>query len=73
MLLLTLVESDCFGERALLHNEPRAASVMAKGRLSVAYISRSNFEEVLGPLSSYRLDHNHNPSAQTDEEQKQEG
>ena len=73
VLLLTLVESDCFGERALLHNEPRAASVMAKGRLSVAYISRSNFEEVLGPLSSYRLDHNHNPSAQTDEEQKQEG
>ena len=56
-LVATLASADCFGERALLRNEARAASIVAKGgRLYVAYISRDDFEACLGrPLSSFGL------------------
>lgn len=40
-----------FGERALLHSEPRAASVISVGPTTCFYVSRKTFEEVLGPLA----------------------
>eukprot|EP00736_Rhodelphis_marinus_P000611 Rmarinus@m.26729 len=48
--LLDLGESGYFGERALLHDEPRAATVTAVTPLKCLYIGREAFEEVLGPL-----------------------
>ena len=50
VLLVTLREGDCFGELALLRDEPRAATIMASGQLTTCYISRPEFEAVLGPL-----------------------
>jgi len=46
-----------FGERALLHEEPRAASVFAVSNATCLYISRKAFEEVLGPLSAIMKKH----------------
>ena len=49
--------SDCFGERALMHHEPRAASIRAGPgcRLYVAFITRDEFEGALGkPLDEFR-------------------
>lgn len=43
-------ENDYFGELALLRDEPRAASIMADNDLKVAYIDRSSFKRMLGPL-----------------------
>ena len=42
--------SDCFGERALIYNEPRAASVRAGPgcMLYVVFITRERFEQTLG-------------------------
>ena len=51
-----LSESDCFGELALLRNEPRAASIVVTSlTLDVLYITRAEFEEVLGPLATFQL------------------
>lgn len=50
-----LTESDCFGELALMRNEPRAASIMATTTLDVLFITRSEFELHLGPLSAFQL------------------
>ena len=61
--LTTLGPSDCFGELALLRNEPRAASVVADGRLFVLSITRDEFQAVLGPLSSYMKGDNYTPPA----------
>jgi len=47
-----LKESSYFGERALLTSEPRNANIIAKGPVTVAYIGKTAFEEVLGPLSA---------------------
>ena len=55
-LLIRLHQSDCFGERALLYNERRAASVRAGPgcRLYVVFIARENFEKALGrPLEAF--------------------
>ena len=41
---------DYFGELALLKNEPRAASVIARTQLKVATIDRDSFKRLLGPL-----------------------
>jgi len=49
--------SDCFGERALLFNEPRAASIRAGPgcRLYVVFITRGDFEKALGkPLEEFK-------------------
>ena len=49
--------SDCFGERALLYNEPRAASIRAGPgcRLYVVFITRAAFEAALGkPLEAFQ-------------------
>ena len=47
---MQLGEGQYFGERALLTSAPRAANVIAMGRLKCLYISKDAFEEVLGPL-----------------------
>eukprot|EP00746_Dinoflagellata_sp_MGD_P162130 gnl/MRDRNA2_/MRDRNA2_89554_c0_seq1.p1 gnl/MRDRNA2_/MRDRNA2_89554_c0~~gnl/MRDRNA2_/MRDRNA2_89554_c0_seq1.p1 ORF type:complete len:405 (+),score=118.90 gnl/MRDRNA2_/MRDRNA2_89554_c0_seq1:85-1299(+) len=41
---------DYFGELALLRNQPRAASVVAKSKLTVLTLGRSSFKRLLGPL-----------------------
>jgi len=41
---------DLFGERALLHNTTRAATVTAVSRVEVLCLKRSRFERMLGPL-----------------------
>ena len=50
--------SACFGEVALLKRAPRNASIVAKGDLYVACISRDAFEGALGhSLADMRLAH----------------
>jgi cAMP-dependent protein kinase regulator len=41
---------DYFGELALLHNEPRAANVVAKTAVRVLCLDRRSFKRLLGPL-----------------------
>jgi len=43
-------QADYFGELALLRNQPRAATVIAKGALSVLTLDRGAFKRLLGPL-----------------------
>ena len=43
---------DYFGELALLRNEPRAASVLAKSDCSCVTIDRHSFKRLLGPLET---------------------
>lgn len=43
-------EGDYFGELALLRNEPRAASVIAKVDCQCVSLDRHSFKRVLGPL-----------------------
>lgn len=51
IFLVQRKEYEYFGERALLTDEPRAANVIAKTDVKLLSISKSNFEEVLGPLA----------------------
>jgi len=41
---------DYFGERALLKNEPWAASVIAKSNTKVMMLDRKSFNWMLGPM-----------------------
>ena len=47
---MVLKQYDYFGERALLNDAPRAASVKATSPMKLLQISKSHFEEVLGSL-----------------------
>ena len=46
----TINEQMCFGEKALLSNEPRSASIVVVEEVEVMKIDRVTFERVLGPL-----------------------
>ncbi|KAL1923625.1 uncharacterized protein VTP21DRAFT_8605 [Calcarisporiella thermophila] len=48
--VLQLKKGDYFGELALLNDQPRAASVRAKGRLKCATLGKKAFTRLLGPL-----------------------
>lgn len=48
--VMTLGENAYFGERALLRDEPRAATIVAIGSVKTLFISRTEFESVLGSL-----------------------
>lgn len=41
-----------FGERALLRDEPRAASVIAQGEVCVVSLDRAAFKRLMGPLEN---------------------
>jgi len=41
---------DCFGERALVTREPRAASCIAQGAVECLYLNSAAFTMLLGPL-----------------------
>ncbi|KAI8055461.1 AGAP006448-PA [Syncephalis plumigaleata] len=47
--LPSLSVGDYFGELALLHNRPRAATVTAKGSVRVAALGKDAFTRLLGP------------------------
>ena len=54
-VLAELSDGACFGERALLKNDTRFASIVASGEQGVECmtISRADFELALGPLTDY--------------------
>jgi len=56
-VLAELKEGAYFGERALLKNDRRFASVMAVTELETMCITREGFENVLGPLQDLVPDH----------------
>lgn len=43
---------DYFGERALLHDVPRGANIIAQSQLHVVTLDRSAFKRLLGPIES---------------------
>ena len=45
-------QGDYFGELALLSNEPRAASIMAKNDCTCVKLDRHSFKRLLGPLDN---------------------
>jgi cAMP-dependent protein kinase regulator len=47
----TLEKGDYFGELALLNDAPRAASIIAKTRVKVAYLGKAGFQRLLGPVT----------------------
>ena len=47
-----LKNNDYFGERALLTSDPRAANILAEGKVELLEVKKSVFEEVLGSLAS---------------------
>jgi signal transduction histidine kinase len=54
-LLKTLDAGDFFGEMAIIHNAPRAASVTTYGPTTVMEIDRENFDRVLQRSSSVAM------------------
>jgi signal transduction histidine kinase len=54
-LLKTLAAGDFFGEMALIHNAPRAASVTAKSALTTLELDKSAFDRVLRKSSSVAM------------------
>jgi len=41
-----------FGERALLKDEPRAASIVSQGEVCVVSLDRAAFKRLLGPIEN---------------------
>lgn len=54
-LLQTLVAGDFFGEMALIHNAPRAATVTAKTALTTLELNKASFNRVLHKSTSIAL------------------
>ncbi len=54
-LLKTLAPGDFFGEMALIHNAPRAATVTAKTELTTLELDKAAFDRVLQKSSSIAL------------------
>src|SRR6266498_3924293 len=54
-LLKTLSPGDFFGEMALIHNAPRAATVTAKSPLTTLELDKSSFDRVLHKSSSIAM------------------
>jgi signal transduction histidine kinase len=54
-LLKTLGAGDFFGEMALIHNAPRAATVVAKSPLMVLELNKDGFDRVLHGSSSVAM------------------
>jgi cAMP-dependent protein kinase regulator len=48
--VMSYQSGDCFGELALLRNEPRAATVVAKSECRLLAIDRKTFKSLLGPM-----------------------
>ncbi|KAI9025252.1 cAMP dependent protein kinase regulatory subunit [Phycomyces nitens] len=46
----TAVKGDYFGELALINDQPRAATVVANGRLRCATLGKNAFTRLLGPI-----------------------
>lgn len=47
----TLNKGDYFGELALLNDAPRAASIVAKSKVKVAFLGKGGFQRLLGPVA----------------------
>jgi signal transduction histidine kinase len=54
-LLKTLAAGDFFGEMALIHNAPRAATVTAKSHLTTLELDKTAFDQVLHKSSSVAM------------------
>ncbi|MCI0609800.1 MAG: ATP-binding protein [Anaerolineae bacterium] len=54
-LLKTLTPGDFFGEMALIHNAPRAATVTAKSELTTLELDKAGFDRVLHNSSSIAM------------------
>lgn len=54
-LLKTLVPGDFFGEMALIHNAPRAATVTVKADLTALELDKASFDRVLQNSSSIAM------------------
>ena len=54
--LAKLAEGSCFGERSLLKNETRFASVLATSKVLAMMCTRKAFEKQLGPIQWYLPD-----------------
>lgn len=50
VVVMDYKEGDYFGELALIHHEPRQASVKALSKSKLAYVTREGFKRVFGPL-----------------------
>lgn len=56
-----LTKGDYFGELALLYSAPRAASIIAKDKIKVAYLDKEGFQRLLGP--AVEIMRRNNPNA----------
>ena len=52
--VVKLSRGDCFGERALINNEPRAATIVALTELSCLVLNRQTFVGMLGSIEEAR-------------------